>query len=157
MEIYTLRIEYKYDTFLSVEFKFYKTKDEMKQDRENIENGYKNSQDFYKASSASFNEMKLPFEDVKDMMTIQQYEKLFGRIVPPKSMDDNITITIPVSAASSFYEMLLTQRAVSMSFDYMHKFDKSENMLTPVIDDAIDQIDSKMTEYVEFNSRKADL
>lgn len=137
--------------FLSVEFKFYKTEDEMKYDHENIERGYKNSQDLYKASSASFNEMKLPFEDVKDMMTIKQYEKLFGRIVPPKIMDDSITITIPVSAASSFYEMLLTQRAVSMSFDYMHKFYKSENMLTPVIDDAIDQINSKMTEYVESN------
>lgn len=93
MEIYTLRIEYKYDTFLSVEFKFYKTEDEMKRDREDIEREYKNSQDFYKASSASFNEMKLPFEDVKDMMTIKQYEKLFGRIVPPKSMDDDKGMT----------------------------------------------------------------
>ncbi len=72
-------------------------------------------------------------------------------------MDDNITITIPVSAASDFYEMLLTQRAVSMSFDYMHKFDKSENILIPVIDDALDQINSKMTEYVESNNSKADL
>ena len=59
-------------------------------------------------------------------------------------MDDKLTITIPVSMAGSFYEMLETQREVTLSFAYMDKYGMNSTELADVIDNCLSQIDAAM-------------
>lgn len=83
MNIYKLTvtkfIEYEYE---EVETHFYRTKDDMEQDRLAIEESNKRDGKWIpNITSVDFDFEELDFEDAKDEMTIAQFEELFDTVV----------------------------------------------------------------------------
>lgn len=72
-------IEYEYE---EVEVRFYRTKDEMEQDRLAIETSNKcDGKWIPNITSVDFDFEELDFDDAKDEMTIAQFEELFDTVV----------------------------------------------------------------------------
>lgn len=72
-------IEYEYE---QVEVHFYRTKDEMEQDRLAIEASNKRDGKWIpNITSVDFDFEEIDFEDAKDEMTIAQFEDLFDTVV----------------------------------------------------------------------------
>ena len=72
-------IEYEYE---QVEVRFYRTKDEMEQDRLSIETSNKRGGKWIpNITSIDFDFEELDFDDAKDEMTIEQFEDLFDTYV----------------------------------------------------------------------------